>query len=321
MSESTAAAALAFFWPYAGREFSINFYGGEPLLEFDLIRNVVSRTREMARPAGRRPRFALTTNGSLLSEEVLDFLGKRRFSLVLSFDGSAQDDQRFPGSAAFVRERIRRVLADHRLRLEVNSVFTPARISELAWTVMDLDGLGVTRIRYGLSMLEPWDEKARRRLGHELRILGVWAREKYLRPENGPLMNFRDEIPERRYACPAGRDRLAVDPDGSVWGCALFADYAVRAAGAGFVRRYSFGSVRRLTADPESVYSRIDSNYRRLEENGLRMSAGPCFLCSLSGHCRICPINAAMAGGCLGSVSDDYCRVQKTKIARLRSAL
>jgi sulfatase maturation enzyme AslB (radical SAM superfamily) len=304
-----------FFLSYASREFTVNFYGGEPLLEFDLIRTVVARTKALARASGRRPRFALTTNGSLITDDVLDFLAKHRFSLVLSFDGSAQDDQRAEGSEGTLRNLISRILAGGGVRLEVNSVFTPARVSALARTVIGLDELGLERIRFGLSMLEPWDEKARRRLKRELRTLGVWARKAYVRPEDSPLMNFREEVAERRARCPAGRDRLAVDPAGNVWGCALFGDYAGLGAGTGFTRRYCFGSIRRLAAAPEAGYARIAPNYRRLEDQGLRTSAGPCFLCPRSGFCRICPINAALAGGRLGEVSDQHCRIQKTRIS------
>jgi uncharacterized protein len=62
-----------------------SFYGGEPLLMFDLIKSCVNYAQESAE--GQNINFTLTTNGTLLSNEMIDFFIKYKFSIVISIDG------------------------------------------------------------------------------------------------------------------------------------------------------------------------------------------------------------------------------------------
>lgn len=305
--------------PRARREFVVNFYGGEPLLAFGLIRETVERARFLARKSGRRPRFALTTNGSLLSDEILAFLAANRFSLVLSYDGAAQDTERSPGSGSFLRGRIRRIVKDDRLRLEVNAVFSPGTVSTLAATVLDLTALDVPRIRYSLTSLEPWSAQARRRLKSELEQVSTWAAGRRRRGKSAPLVNHQEELSGRIRSCPAGKDRLAVDVEGKIWGCALFSDYARKAIDPGFRKKFGFGSIGLPAAGTETWegrYQRNYPNYARLAED-LRAPSGPCFLCPVRIFCLTCPINAALSGGRIGLIPENMCRLQKVKIAAL----
>ena len=63
----------------------ISFYGGEPLLAFDLIQDCVEYSKREAE--GRRVDFHFTTNGTLLTEEKLPFLVENQFSILISLDG------------------------------------------------------------------------------------------------------------------------------------------------------------------------------------------------------------------------------------------
>jgi len=318
MPAVVAAKAVEFFMPLAARDFLVGFYGGEPLLAFDLIRTSVERTRALARAAGRRPRFTLTTNGSLLTEDILGFLEANRFSLVLSYDGAAQDDQRAPGSGRFLRDHIRRIVKKNRIRLEVNAVFTARNVSNLAATVSELDDLNVPRVRYGLSSLEAWSDRARRRLMAEIENVGRWTKERRRLGTPMVLVNLQENLEKRAFSCSAGLDRLAVDAQGRIWGCPLFSDFFRKTNAARIKERYCFGSILRLETRPENWdtrYGRIFPNYSRLNTDGPRTSSGPCFLCSLRAFCRICPVNAALSGGRLDLVPERLCRLNKTKIA------
>lgn len=68
----------------------INFYGGEPLLKFDIIRQVVQYAEQID-PSSR---FYITTNGLLLNEEVADFISQHRFSVTFSLDGFKENHDR-----------------------------------------------------------------------------------------------------------------------------------------------------------------------------------------------------------------------------------
>jgi len=313
MSPETARRAVVLFLPRMTRTFHVCFYGGEPLLNFDLIRETVPFIRSLSRAAGRRPRFSLTTNGSLCTEEILGFLEKHRFSVVLSYDGHAQDVQRMPGSSGALRRLIARFVESGRVRLEVNSVFTPETVTGLFGSLRELVDRGVPSVRYSLSIIKPWREADLRKLSRELRQLRKFAAAAYGKTGTIPVQNFREDIPCRVRYCPAGKDRMAVDPDGRIWGCALFADWARDHGGAGAFRRFGFGTIERFAKSADSVYARIFPNYGRFSVDQYRTPSGPCFLCPRLKSCWVCPVNAGLAGGKLDEIPPSVCGIQKIK--------
>jgi len=66
----------------------VAFYGGEPLLEFDLIKRVVNYSEKVFE--GKDLTFAITTNGSLLNDENVDFMSKHNFEIIVSLDGTPE---------------------------------------------------------------------------------------------------------------------------------------------------------------------------------------------------------------------------------------
>ncbi|WP_202709090.1 radical SAM/SPASM domain-containing protein [Sporosalibacterium faouarense] len=64
---------------------SVTFYGGEPLLEFDLIRKTVDYCKELF--SGKHVKFSLTTNATLFTKEIMEFFEKEKFNLLISLDG------------------------------------------------------------------------------------------------------------------------------------------------------------------------------------------------------------------------------------------
>lgn len=91
MSFETAKAAIDLFLSHNNSlsEVVIGFYGGEPLLEFKLIKECVNYAKQKVE--GKRLRFNMTTNGTLLSDDVVDFLAENEFLLSVSLDGSKEE--------------------------------------------------------------------------------------------------------------------------------------------------------------------------------------------------------------------------------------
>lgn len=87
MAWDTAKRAIDFYQEHSidSKYKSISFYGGEPLLQFDLIRKVVEYSEGVF--AGVPLLFNMTTNGSLLNEQIVDFLVEHSFHLLVSVDG------------------------------------------------------------------------------------------------------------------------------------------------------------------------------------------------------------------------------------------
>lgn len=83
----------------------LDFFGGEPLMNLDVIRETVRYAREKEKTYGKVFRFTTTTNGLLLNDETIDFLNREMSNIVLSLDGrpSVNDRmrKRVDGSSAF----------------------------------------------------------------------------------------------------------------------------------------------------------------------------------------------------------------------------
>lgn len=87
MSFDLAKRAIEFYYDHSidSEMPNISFYGGEPLLEFSLVKNCVEYANRLFE--GRRIGYSMTTNATLLTEKVLDFLIKEKFNLMISLDG------------------------------------------------------------------------------------------------------------------------------------------------------------------------------------------------------------------------------------------
>jgi uncharacterized protein len=122
MSSETARTSIDFlFENSAGRdEVSVTFFGGETLLNFDVIRDAVLYAEERAIECGKRLSFALTTNATLLTDEIIDFLVAHRFGVNVSIDGGAEDQDRHrtfksgKGSYEEIAPRIRSLIKANR---------------------------------------------------------------------------------------------------------------------------------------------------------------------------------------------------------------
>lgn len=68
----------------------VDFFGGEPLLVFDVVKEIILHGRELEKRLNKRFWFSLTTNASLLNKTIIDFLKEENVSLILSIDGNQQ---------------------------------------------------------------------------------------------------------------------------------------------------------------------------------------------------------------------------------------
>ncbi len=89
MSFETARAAIDFLLEKSGKRkvLEVDFFGGEPLMNFDVVRRTVEYAKEEAAKRGKRFLFTTTTNGLLLDDEKIKFLNEEMENVVLSLDG------------------------------------------------------------------------------------------------------------------------------------------------------------------------------------------------------------------------------------------
>lgn len=89
MSLEVGKRALDFLIENSGNRVNleVDFFGGEPLMNFDVVKEIVAYGRQREKAAGKNFRFTLTTNGMLLNDDVIDFCNREISNVVLSLDG------------------------------------------------------------------------------------------------------------------------------------------------------------------------------------------------------------------------------------------
>ena len=96
MSFDVGKRALDFLIENSGnrRNLEVDFFGGEPLLNFEVVKQLVAYAREQEKLHDKNFRFTLTTNGVLLSDEVMEFANREMYNVVLSLDGRKETNDR-----------------------------------------------------------------------------------------------------------------------------------------------------------------------------------------------------------------------------------
>ena len=96
MSEEVAKKAIDFLIEKSvgRRNLEVDFFGGEPLMNFDVVKKTVEYARAKEQEFGKNFRFTITTNGLLLDDDKIDFINKEMHNCVLSIDGRKEVNDR-----------------------------------------------------------------------------------------------------------------------------------------------------------------------------------------------------------------------------------
>lgn len=97
MSFETGKRALDFLIENSGsrRNLEVDFFGGEPLMNFDVVKRLVQYARSIEKEHGKNFRFTLTTNGVLIDDDVIEFANREMSNVVLSLDGRKEVHDRY----------------------------------------------------------------------------------------------------------------------------------------------------------------------------------------------------------------------------------
>ncbi len=241
MSFETGRAALDFLIANSGnrRNLEVDFFGGEPLLNFQVVKDLVAYGREQEKLHNKNFRFTLTTNGVLLDEEVMEFANREMANVVLSIDGrkAVHDHMRpFPkgaGSYDLIVPKFQK-FADSRNQEKyyVRGTFTHQNL-DFSQDVLHLADLGFRQISVEPVVAAETEEYALRtedlpRLYEEYDKL---AREMIERHRKGKEFNFFHFmidleggpcVAKRLSGCGSGTEYLAVTPAGDLYPCHQF---------------------------------------------------------------------------------------------------
>jgi sulfatase maturation enzyme AslB (radical SAM superfamily) len=308
-------------------EVRLVFYGGEPLLQFPLIRRAVSHA-ERVRPAGKAVRYGIITNGTLISGEIAEFLARHRVSTRLSFDGVAEAQaQRGESTFALIDSLLRRLRRDHReyfrhdLRIQMTAL--PATLGHLTESVRYLIDMGICEIDLGPCDNRDLDWRPERiaELDREMGSLFRLCLDHFRETGETPMLPFRRSRGERpaksngRAVCGIERaESLAVDVDGQVHGCLALAESVQSFSSEALknkIRSLRLGEIgspdllRRLAG-----YSQALRAARIFHNKQERYSSyGRCRDCAEGATCGVCPIAIGRAAddGDIARVPDFAC--------------
>jgi uncharacterized protein len=240
MSREVAQRAVEFLVEHSGplEELVIVFFGGEPLLNFEIIRFVVELATEKAKEARKRVSFALTTNGTVLTDEVVRFLDEKGIGVTVSMDGNQAVHDRyrhFPGggpSYEIILPKVKRLLERPHSRPVVARVTVAEQAGRVREILRHLIGLGFLETGFapvttGHSDFQ-LDDAAMDQLLEEFKGL---ATEFVEAAKEGRFLGFSNLIDllvslhqgeVMNYPCGAGLGLFSVDPEGRLFLCQRF---------------------------------------------------------------------------------------------------
>ena len=193
---------------YPEKDYVLGFFGGEPLLEWDLLQRADAYAADAARAAGLRFGRTVTTNLTLLDRGKADWLRARRYKLGLSIDGSpAMHDanRRFPdgrGSYAACMAALPLVEDFPAPRPEIICVVTPATAPLLAEGVRFLHARSALPIAVNPDFTADWDDASRAalRAAYETLagdVLASWRAA--ARHERSQVPRLKSQIDDRKF--------------------------------------------------------------------------------------------------------------------------
>jgi len=306
--------ACAAVFPFLSASPVIQFYGGEPLLSFDLIVRAVERLEKLNRNFRKRLRFVLTTNGTLLNPEVLSFLNEHRFELMLSFDGLAQDKERRKGSFRDLSSLLDDLPRYPRIKSATNSVFSPRTVGLLSESVAYIAERNIPDMLLSFDYEDVWRKNSLDRLSRELQSVRKYMLRFPRAGRTVPLINFRNSAASGVFGCSAGRDRLALAPDGRLWGCYFYADFYRVHPTASVARRFCLGTIGDYIRQKGALDPVVLANYARARMDWAETSERACGNCPALDRCAICAPAAALKSGKIGKIPLAACRISRILI-------
>ena len=248
MTEEVGKAAIDYLLHYSqGRHnLEVDCFGGEPTINFDVVKKVVEYARSKEKEFDKKFRFTITTNGLILNDDMMDFINREMYNVVCSVDGRKEINDRVrarvDGSGCYdaiiphFQELIRRREAsgnDENWQYYVRGTFTKYN-KDFGNDVMHMFDLGFDQISFEPVVA---DAKQPYALTYEdlPDVFAEYERLSKLIIENkksaGKHFNFYhfmidlDQGPcaiKRLRGCGCGNEYVAITPDGDVYPCHQF---------------------------------------------------------------------------------------------------
>ena len=315
MSFEVGKRALDFLMENSGsrRNLEVDFFGGEPSLNFDVVKRLVEYARSVEGERGKNFRFTYTTNGMILTDEMIEFLNRECHNVVLSLDGRREVNDRFRrdyagrGSYDVIVPNFQRLVESRGGKgYYVRGTFTHHNV-DFTNDLFHMADLGFTELSMEPVVCSPDDPCALTaedmpKLFEQYEILAkeMIKRRREGRPftfyhymldlKNGPC------IYKRITGCGSGTEYMAVTPWGELYPCHQFVGD----------EKYSLGNVFDGVKNIE-----VQDEFRSCNS----YSREKCHDCWARLYCSGgCAANAYHATGSIGGVYEYGCELFKKRI-------
>ncbi|MBQ9347369.1 MAG: thioether cross-link-forming SCIFF peptide maturase, partial [Oscillibacter sp.] len=241
MSYEAGKQALDFLMDHSGtrRNLEVDFFGGEPLMNWGVVKQLVEYARSVEKARGKHFRFTLTTNGMLLDDEVIDFANREISNVVLSLDGrreihdALRVDHQGRGSYDRIVPKFQKLVeARGGKNYYIRGTFTH-RNPDFTKDLFHMADLGFTELSMEPVVCAPDDPAALTpedieivKRQYELLAVEMLRREKAGKPITfyHYMLDLTDGpcIYKRISGCGSGTEYMAVTPWGDLYPCHQF---------------------------------------------------------------------------------------------------
>lgn len=241
MSFEVGKKALDFLVANSGSRVNleVDFFGGEPLMNWQVVKDLVLYGRSIEKEHNKKFRFTLTTNGILLNDEILEFANSEMGNIVLSIDGRKEVNDRMrphrggQGSYDEIVPKFKKVAESrNQMNYYVRGTFTRNNL-DFSEDVKHLAELGFEQISVEPVVAQPTDDYALReedipKLLEEYDKLAKYYLEKRKAGEGFNFFHFMIDleggpcVAKRLSGCGSGTEYLAVTPWGDLYPCHQF---------------------------------------------------------------------------------------------------
>ena len=324
MPLETGKAAIDFLLEQSGsrHNLEIDFFGGEPLMNFDVVKELVLYGREQEKKFGKHIRFTITTNGLLLDEEKTAFINEHMENVILSIDGRLESNDRMrktvsgEGTYKLIIGKIKQFAEARKLNTSVDEnrsnlyyvrgTFT-AHNKDFSKDVLHLADLGFANISLEPAVSnkdEQWAlyEDDLQELFSEYDRLADIVLEAEENDKPISFFHFKVDLDQgpcvfkRASGCGAGTAYVAVTPEGDIYPCHQFASDP----------EYKLGNVH-----DDSFENRLFETF----EKAHIFSKNECRYCWAKYYCSGgCHANALSMNGSLYNPHKLSCELEKKRL-------
>lgn len=289
MSLATARRALDFLVEKSGdiKNLEVDFFGGEPLLVFPMLQELLPYARQREAETGKRFNFTLTTNAVLIDDEVINFVIANDIAVILSLDGRKEINNRHrilnngEGSYDLILPRIKKMVAHNPVSYYVRGTFSRQNLDfardlehliQLGFDCVSLEPAVGPENGFAIQqadlpqVLQEYERLTDLLLKYHREEKEIHFFHYNLNLQKGPC------LAKRSTGCGAGIEYLVITPEGDIYPCHQFVGEAV----------FYMGNIQQ---------GQVDSNIRsQFEANQLKNK-----------ECKRCWARYFCGGGCHAS--------------------